>query len=219
VEIFAHAGMHLDDFSYRLSPMKYTPIDMPVIINNEEEVINKLYYENLKNNTRIIPDKLFFQSSRPYLFREYIHNHDNRFNSVIGYDRNKEDWLIKLSKNKINIDINCVAEPSGRISQILGLGTVLIRPNTQHQFQNPLIPDYHYVEVKHDFYDPLKYENINLFYKSLADAYIDAFVRVKNDEEFLKYVSENGRNYWENYCVSDKWLKTTFSLINLNKLK
>jgi hypothetical protein len=218
VEIFSHAGMHISDYSYELSPLKYTPLNMPVILNGEEEIINELYHQNLKNDTRIIPDKLFFQSSRPYLFREYIHYNDNRFNSVIGYDRNMRDWLMKLSQYKINMDINCVAEPSGRISQILGLGMVLVRPNLRHQFQNPLIPDYHYVEVKHDFYDPTKYETINSFYKSLSDAYIDTFERVKNDEEFLRYVSKNGREYWENYCVSSNWLKTTVSLINLDKL-
>lgn len=219
VEIFSHAGMHIDDVSYELSPMKYTPLNIPIILNGEEEIIDELYYDNLKNNTRIIPDKLFFQSSRPYLFREYVHLYDDRFNHVVGYDRNMRDWLVKLSKYKINIDINCVAEPSGRISQIMGLGTALLRPNLRHQFQNPLIPDYHYIEVKHDFYDPSKYESIPVFYKSLADAYIDTFERVKNDEEFLRFISKNGREYWENYCVGEKWLNTTLSLINLDKLK
>jgi hypothetical protein len=219
VEIFTYMGMHLDDYTYKLSDMEYTPINIPLILNGEEDIINNLYYENLKNDTRIIPEKLFFQSSRPYLFRDYIHHHDNRFNSVIDYDRNAKNWLSKLSKYKINIDINCVAEPSGRLSQILGLGTALLRPSLRHRFQNPLIPNYHYIEVNHDFYDSLKHGEISSYYKSLADAYIDTFEKVKNDEELIRYVSKNGRDYWENYCVSNKWLENTISLINLGKLR
>jgi hypothetical protein len=221
VEIFAICGMHLDDRTYKLSPMKYTPLNFPPNIFGEEKIIDELYYENLKNNKRIIPEKLFFQSLVPYLFREYIHNHDNRFDSVIGYNSEIREWLNKLSRYKINIDINCVGEPSGRGVEILGLGSVLLRPKLSHQFQNPLIPNYHYIEVEHEFYDPIIHgDDINVkYYKSLADAYIDTFEKVKGNNDLINFISKNGREYYENYCITEKWLNTTLGLIDLNKLK
>lgn len=210
MEVFAICGMHLNDFTYELSPMKYTPLNFPPNIFGEEKIIDELYYENLKIDNRVIPDKPFFQSLVPYLFREYIHKNDNRFNSVIGFDSNIRDWLNKLSKYKINIDINCVGEPSGRMVEILGLGCALLRPRLRHQFKNPLIPNYHYVEVE--------CENLG-DYKLLADAYIDKFEKIKNDTDLLNFISKNGREYYENYCVTEKWLKDTFNSINLDKLK
>ena len=219
VEVFAHAGMHIDDLTYKISDMRYTPLNMPTIMHGEEIIINDLYYDNLKQDKRIIPEKLFFQTGRLYLFREYVYNNDKRFNLVVGYDRDMKTWLNKISQNKINIDINCVAEPSGRISQILGLGTALMRPRLNHRFHNDLIPNHHYILVEHENYDNEIHGDIMTYYESLSNAYIQTFEKVKNDYEFIEFISRNGREYWENYCLPEKWVETTLGLINLEKLK
>ena len=220
VEVFAHAGMHIDDYTYKLSPIKYTPLNIPTIMHEEENFINEFYHNNLKENKRVIPDKLFFQTSTLYLFRKYIfENEPYRYNLNLGYDRDLHTWFNKLSQFKVNMDINCVAEPSGRISQIMGLGTALIRPKLNHKFQNDLIPNYHYILVEHDNFDAEKHHNIEKYYQSLSNAYIDTYERVKKEIDLIDFVSKNGREYWENHCLPDKWVSDTVNLIDLNKLK
>ena len=189
-------------------------------MHEEENVSNEFYHNNLKENKRVIPDKLFFQTSTLYLFRKYIfENEAYRYNLNLGYDRDLHTWLNKLSQFKVNMDINCVAEPSGRISQIMGLGTALIRPKLNHKFQNDLIPNYHYILVEHDNFDVEKHHNIEKYYQSLSNAYIDTYERVKKEIDLIDLVSKNGREYWENHCLPDKWVSDTVNLIDLNKLK
>jgi hypothetical protein len=215
VDIFSVAGMQLNDFSFELAPMKYTPLNLNLNILGEDKIIDELYYENLENDKRIIPEKLFFQSLGSYLFRDYI-SRDDRFDFVDRGTPDIRDWLKKLNQFKINIDINCVAEPSNRNGEILGLGSVLLRPKLKHQFHNPLIPNYHYVAVEDERYcDDEILTNFNL----LADAYISTFNKIKHDDEYLKYISANGRDYFDKYLRPEKWLDTLINLIDIDKLK
>jgi hypothetical protein len=215
VDIFSIAGMHLNDVTYKIAPLKYTPLNLQLNIVNEEKIIDELYYENLKEDKRIIPEKLFFQSLGAYLFRNHI-SKDDRFDFVNATTPNIRDWLKKLNQFKINIDINCVAEPSNRIGEILGLGSVLLRPKLKHEFHNPLIPNFHYVAVEHeDYSDDEILKNYNL----LADAYISTFNKIKNDDEYLRYISANGRDYFDKYLRNEKWVETLLNLIDIDKLK
>jgi len=38
--------------------------------------------------------------------------------------------------------------------------------------------------------------------------YIDRFEEVKDDKDFLKFVSDNAFEYWENYCSPQNMLKS-----------
>ena len=207
--IFASSGMHLDDVNYTPSPMNYTPTSLITCSLPTEKIIDELYCENLKRDNRVIPDKLHFSCLVPYLFREYLLKHDNRFNiEKIYVDYIK--FTKNLNRHKINMDINSVAEPSCRTPQILGLGSVLIRPKLKVKQHNELIGDYHYAEVE--------CENIG-DYKLLADAYIDKFEKIKNDNDYLNFISKNARKYYEENCTVESHVKIMTELIDLNKLK
>lgn len=215
VEIFTPFGMQLNDWTYELAPMDYTPINLPLNILHEEHLIDELYYDNLEKNNRIIPEKLFFQSLGAYGFREHIYLKDPRFDFHNAYSPDIREWLTKLSRYKINIDINCAAEVSNRTGEILGLGCVLLRPEIRHQFHNPLIPNYHYVAVEHDYFNG---GPIDDFYASLADAYINTFNKIKDDKDYLDFISKNGREYFDKYIRREKWINDLLNLIDLNKL-
>lgn len=207
--VFSSNGMHLEDLNYTPAPINYTPTSLMTCSLPTEKVIDELYYRHLKNNIREIPNKLNFNCLVPYLFRTYLLEHDSRFQININYN-NYIEFTENLNKYSINMDINSVTEPSCRTAQILGLGSVLLRPKLKVKSHNELIGDYHYAEVECD----------NLSdYKLLADAYIDKFEKIKNDKEYLDFLSKNGRKYYEENCTVESHVRIMTDLIDLNKLK
>lgn len=207
--IFSSNGMHLDDLRYTPAPIGYTPISHMGCFKSTEKTIDELYFNNLKNDQRITPNKLNFRCVVPYLFRKYLLENDDRFEINTEY-LDPIIFLEEMSKYKINMDINGVSEPTCRIAQVLGLGSVLIRPKLNVKSHNELIGDYHYAEVEcEDLGD----------YKLLSDAYIDKFEKIKNDKDYLDFISKNGRKYYEENCTIESHVKIVTDLIDLKKLK
>jgi hypothetical protein len=202
VDFFAFEGVQANDSTYEYSGFKYTPCTFTTYFKSAHNTIERLY-----QNHKQIPNKLFFRGGK-YLFREYLSNNDDRFQ--INHDRIPANKFIEeLSKYSINIDLNSVAEISCRTLDSIGLKSALIRPKLTIQYHNPLIPDYHYAAVKCDDLSD---------YKVLADAYIERFEDLKKDPELVKFLSENGRKWYEENATIEANIKILIQLINLNKL-
>lgn len=207
--VFSSDGMQTEDLNYTPAPIDYTPTSLMMCSMSTEKVVDEMYFNNLKNNNRVIPEKLNFRCLVPYLFRDYLHKNDSRFEIIVNrIDAIK--FLEYMNKFTINMDINGVAEPTCRTAQVLGLGSVLIRPKLKVKTHNELIADYHYAEVE--------CENLGN-YKLLADAYIDKFEKIKNDKEYLNFISKNARKYYEENCTVESHVRIMTDLIDLNKLK
>ena len=205
VEIFPSAGTHKDNLFFKPIDLEYTPISPMTIFKSLEDKAEELYA--LKVN-KITPKKLYFRGGN-YGFREYLSLHDNRF--IINNERiDPTQFAEEMSKNAINIDINAVAEISGRTVDALALGTALIRPKLSIKYHNELIPDYHYAEVKCEDQSD---------WPRLADAYVEKFEELKKDKELVKFLSENGRKWYEENATIDAHVNILKKLINLNKLK
>lgn len=204
VEIFPSAGVHEDDFSYKPINLKYTPISPLTIYKSVEEECQNLYKLNVPKNT---PKSIFFRGPN-YGFRQYLSQNDNRF--IISHDRvDSKTYVKEMAKNAINIDINAVAEISGRTIDAMALGTALLRPKLTIKYHNELIPDYHYVQVRcEDLSD----------WPRLADAYIERFEQLKKEEDYVRYVSINGRKWYEENATIDAHVNVLRKKIDLNKL-
>jgi len=202
--IFPSAGTHTDNVSFKPIDLDYTPIAPLTIYKSLEDRAQELYLLNIPKTT---PDSLFFRGGN-YGFREYLSNNDKRF--TINHERIDAAMFVEeMAKNTINIDINAVAEISGRTIDAMALGTALIRPKLSIKYHNPLIPDYHYAEVKCDDLSNLS---------RLADAYVEKFEELKKDKELVKFLSENGRKWYEENATIDAHVNILKKVINLNKL-
>ena len=205
VEEFLCYGLHKDDHSYEQYDRKYTPIPVMNFTRISEKQVEEVY---LRKIPKITPEKPYFRSGNPYLFRKYIHENDNRF---ISYDVGiyNLSFIEEMSKNSIVIDINSVAEISNRTVQALGLGCALIRPKFKGRWYKELINNYNYAEVECDDLSN---------YKLLADAYIDKFEQLKKDKDLVHYIATNGRQYYEEYCTLDANINILEKLLDFNKL-
>lgn len=205
IEEFAFCGTQIDDFSYAQCDRKYTPLPPISFTMLSERYVQETYNKKLP---KITPEKPYFRSQSVYLFREYLHRIDNRFNS---YQETLpiKDFIEEMSQNSIVIDINSVAEFSCRTVEALGLGCVLVRPKLKAKFHKELINNYNYAEVECDDLSN---------YKLLADAYIDKFEQLKKDKDLVHYIATNGRQYYEENCAFDANVNIIESLIDFNKL-
>ena len=202
--IFPSAGTHTDDCSFMPIDLEYTPSAPLTIHKSLEDKAQELYRLKVPKTT---PESLFFRGG-DYGFRSYLSRNDNRF--IINHERiDTQAFANEMAKNTINIDINAVAEISGRTIDAMALGTALIRPRLSIKYHNPLIPDYHYAEVK--------CEDLSNWPK-LADAYVKRFEELKKDEEQVKFFSENGRKWYEENATIEAHVSILKKLIDLNKL-
>jgi uncharacterized FlgJ-related protein len=115
------------------------------------------------------------------------------------------------------MNLNGAGEICYRDMEILGLGTALFRPKLLVQFDDPLIPDHHYISVDYDSIKDEKKQDI--FFKKFSDLIIQRWNEVVKDKEYINFVAQNGRKWFENNVSKEKHGEIAIKLIDFNKLK
>jgi hypothetical protein len=92
--------------------------------------------------------------------------------------------------------------------EMFGLGIPLMRPNLIVENSEPLIPDFHYVAVPAEFDSEYRYANPEELSKRIAIRYRE----VINDTEFLEFVKNNAKIWYENNV---SYPKITYNIIKL----
>ena len=244
VEIFPAVGVQQDERGYqpidhnfittKFDPtehalnliLNYTPISYPSLFKTGEDSIQEIYKSRHVDDYGSIPEKPVFRGHPGYgqtdiptakEFRGHFRNYLTHKEGFPGDDRFEmhssklmsNAFMEELAHGSFNIDINGAAEVSCRTVEIMGLGRALIRPKVGLKFHNELIPDYHYAAVKcNDLSD----------YKTLADAYIERWEDLKKDYDLVKFLSDNGRKWYEENATIEAHVKILEKLLDLNKL-
>ena len=76
--------------------------------------------------------------------------------------------------------------------EMYGIGVPTIRPKYAVESDDSLIPDFHYISVDCEFDETYRYKNPEL----LADKIIERYNTVIDDEEYLKFISNNAREWY-----------------------
>ena len=119
-----------------------------------------------------------------------------------------ERYFDELNNNRICLSLNGAGEICNRDVEILSSMSALLRPKLELQFHNELIPNYHYISFEMD-------DNPIILNKII----LDKFNEVKDDIEFLKYISENGYQWYINNGTVDSNVKILKEIIQINKLQ
>jgi len=164
--------------------------------------------EEVFKNPKITPERLSFRGTK-YGIRAYLAENEKRIH-IDDYKVSPEIFINEIAPYSINIDINGAAEVSCRTFDIMGLQSALIRPKLNVKFHNELIPDYHYASLKCD-----DLGNWN----DIGDAYIERFEDLKKDPELVKFLSENGRKWYEENATMSAHVNILKKLLDFNKLK
>jgi len=192
VEIISSSGSKPE---YSFTPFSYLPysIKFDQLSENSCPLVDK------KNN------KLFF---RGYLYGQRLNLH-NVDPSIISDQKlfPEEKYFNELNNNKINLSLNGAGEICNRDFEILSSRSVLLRPKLELEFHNKLIPNYHYVTYEPDPNPKFEMDSIK-----------ETFNRIKDDTEFLTFISENGYSWFKENGTVKSNIEILKKIINIDKL-
>jgi hypothetical protein len=184
---------------------KYSPwIYFPCTIDDLE-----VFYQKRKT-TNSFADKMYFRgtsiSDRPivtYINQEYLNGYQpiggptTYFNDLINY--------------KVGLSIAGRGEFCYRDIEYMGLGIPFIRFNYISQLNPNLIPNFHYISV--DRPEELLIDRLGN--ETHAKMIERRFLEVKDNKDFLEYISTNSRKYYETYLTRISRVDHTLNLLGL----
>jgi len=123
------------------------------------------------------------------LFRGYLHGH-RFFLKNLSFMTDKRipfnEYVQEIYSHKIGLSLNGAAEICNRDMEILGVGSVLLRPKLeQTEFHNDLIPDTHYVSF--DLVEDSKLQE---------EIILEKYNQILKDKEYMLYIAKNGLDWY-----------------------
>jgi hypothetical protein len=113
---------------------------------------------------------------------------------------------------KVALSIAGRAEFCYRDIENFGLGIPILRFEYINKMVNPLIPNFHYISV--DRPSDLYYDRLGN--KEHAEMIEKRFLEVKDDYEFLSFISKNAKEYYEKHLSMEGGITSTYEQLNLN---
>lgn len=157
--------------------------------------------------------------------RKLMINNINRDDIIIidknvdGQNLNYLEYLQEMKNYKVALSLPGGTEICNRDIECFGIGVPVIRPPLQINFEDPLIPNYHYIS----FYEPCDYSPMgHPNYRSYDDfqkSLLSIWDRVKDNDEYLNFISRNAKVWFERNCKLQSNLKFLSKKINLNLIK
>ena len=122
-----------------------------------------------------------------------------------------ESYASHLIQYKIALSVSGRGEFCYRDIENFGLGVPIIRFQFNNKMHKELVPNFHYISV--DRPDDMVYDRTGE--KHHAEMLERRFVEVKDDKDFLDFISKNARQYYEDNLIIDSSIKLTYNLLEL----
>jgi hypothetical protein len=167
-------------------------------------------YDQLSKNALSIKDK----QNNELVFRGFLYGQryalaNSKKIKIVDEKIMPENlYFDDLTKNKVCLSLNGAAEICNRDIEILSAKSVLFRPILKQKFHNDLIPDFHYVGFEYND-DP----NIQV------DIILEKYNEIKNNDEYLTFISENGYKWFLENGTIDANVKILTEIIDFKLLK
>jgi len=191
---------HVGEYMFKYNPWTYFQAsmdDLTTYYNKRKEITNfkdTLYFKGTSLEDRKILN---------YINKEIITDF-KVISPTIYFD--------DLISHKIALSVDGRGEFCYRDVECFGVGVPIIRFEYLSTFNNPLIPNYHYISIPR----PNDMELYRLGNEGHAKMIEDRYLEVINDKDFLDFISKNAKQYYdENFSLETK-IKNTFNLLNLN---
>jgi len=214
VEILATTGTHKGEHweFFNPSDIPSTPISNTCTTILSAEIVEECYKKS--DVKKYIHNKPTFYGNL-YGFRNYL-SKDDRFD-VRQAQLGCQEYIEDLYKQKICFGLNG-GEISPRDVEIMGLGSTLFRPKFRTtKTHNPLIPNYHYISVEHEDI-PMIIGEEQKYWGDLSDRIIERYDDIKKDDDFIKFIGENGRKWYEENGTVKAAANIIYNLLDFKKL-
>jgi hypothetical protein len=118
-----------------------------------------------------------------------------------------------LIKHKVALSISGRGEFCYRDIENFAIGTPILRFEFNNEMFVPLVPNFHYISVSR----PSDLILDRLGEKHHANMLEKRFLEVKDDMDFLNFISDNARKYYENYLSINSSINLTYKILGLNE--
>lgn len=234
VKFFYAGGFnYIDYFNYKLAQKNNPDIHCPNNINNiYQSFFYNTYEDNAENLYRMIYNDRKLEDTLPYLyFRGYMWDFrkdmvkDIKDSSIYIIDKNTDnnnlnyyDYLHDLSRYRMALSLPGGTEVCNRDIECFAIGTPVMRPFLDIDYPEKLISNYHYINCYQDckYWDGIPFY---LSYKDFAYSLEHYWNLIKDNFEYLHFVSKNARQWFDKNCSIDNNINYILSKINIEELK
>jgi hypothetical protein len=182
---------------------------------------------NLFNTKKIktINNSLFFRGylwdSRKLMTKNII----NKYNDIIIIDKNTEsnnlhygEFIEEITSYKASLSLPGGTSICHRDIESFAVGTPVFRSLLTTNYPDPLLPNHHYIA----FYGLCDYSDEHhpkfVSYKDFQDNLLYWWNKLKNNEEYLNYVSKNAREWFVSHCTMEQNIQYVLSQLDIEKL-
>jgi hypothetical protein len=109
----------------------------------------------------------------------------------------KIPYFLDLMQYKVGLSIPGAGEMCHRDIEYMAIGLPLMKFEYMTPLTPELIPNFHYISIPRIDNFPIRDERIGG--QEYADAYVKRFLEVKDDQEFLDFISKNAMEYYDKY--------------------
>lgn len=167
------------------------------------------YYIKRKNNTKLI-DKMVFRGTSLDDRTILSHLSENVFDGPTPVG-GPEKYFDDVINYKVGLSVAGRGELCYRDIEYMALGIPFLRFEYNTKLNPNLIPNYHYISVDRPE-DLIKDRLGNEKHSKMLEK---RFLEVKDDVEFLNFISNNARNYYETYLNRENRVAHTLNLLEL----
>lgn len=224
----------LDYFTFKKHSEKNNDVEFP---SNIEQIYSQFYYQpyfdccydymtelyNNRDNSNKIRN-LFFRGWI-WDFRKKMINGIQQ-NDIKIIDKNNGDnnldypnYLKELSKYSCSLSLPGGNEMCNRDIESFAIGVPVIRPHLQINYKDPLIPNYHYINCYHACDYSIDGNAKFISYDDFSKNLVHVWNSIKNNDEYLNFISKNARDWFLNNCTLEKNLDYLLSKIDITLLK
>ena len=233
VQFFYPGGFnYIDYFNFKNTEEYNSDIECP---SNIQNIYKSFFYGPYESQSLDLIQELFknrvVESTKSQLyFRGYMWDFRQKMlnniihNSIIAIDKNKdnnnlnyEEYLRDLSQYRCALSLPGGTEVCNRDIECFAVGIPVIRPYLDIAYPDPLISNYHYISC----YMDCKYWDGNPSYVSYSDFIAnlqDYWNRVRDNYEYLNFVSNNARNWFIKNCTLENNIHYLLSQIDIGRL-
>lgn len=146
----------------------------------------------------------YLQNHETYPFHEYLEN-CCKTKIAASYYQNLDRYLTPFDYS---------GEFCYRDMEYISIGVPFIRIEFKDSMYNDLIPNYHYISIPLDVAHQTYAKEGD---KGVAKLFINTYNEVKDDNDFLNFISKNQINWYNENLASPNCEKLTFKLLELEK--
>lgn len=164
---------------------------------NRSELIDKFVF---KGTVESLPRKVV-----PYLQKSQYYSGTDTYDMM--------SYLDVVSQYKVGLCIPGAGELCHRDIEYMAMGVPMLKFEYITNLSPKLVPNVHYISIPR--IDTHPFEGERSGEQKYADLYIQRFLEVKDDKDFLQFISKNAIEYYDTYLRPEVRVRHVFNLWEL----